>query len=241
MKKYLLIIFCSLFTLYAQAQDSIKTVQKITKQFTKEAEPERMTWEVATDVYPWIFGGGGSRNSIFVRKNVTKVKGLNEVYRAYRFKVSLSTNFTSVDTLSYLLYADRGKLLSPSLSIGYEYQEQMGKWQLFYGSDFLINYYTSEIENGYPNFNNSNNFAVRYAKNQGYKVGFSPFIGIKYFIYYRFAISLESSFLAYFSSSNISEKYTYNNGQVQRDENTKISSFGTNIFSISAFNVSYLF
>lgn len=242
MKKYLLIIFCSLFTLYAQAQDSTKTVQKITKQFTKEAEPERMTWEVGTDVYPWLFnGGGGRRTSIFVRKNVTKVKGLNEVYRAYRFRVGLNSANNSIDTLNSVSNS-RIQSFNPFLMLGYEYQQQMGKWQLFYGSDISFSYNHGNYESPryyYSNSSNTDLIGVEYRKSTSYNLGLSPFIGMKYFVHPRFVISLESNFLLYYSSYSQSVKVV--TSKVILDNASNGNSISTEVNSISVFNLSYLF
>jgi hypothetical protein len=245
MKKYLLLLLLLLACIHSQAQttDSTKT-KKISKQFTKEAEPERMTWEVATNVYPWIFREIGGvvqpgNPSIFLRKNITKLKGLNEVYRAYRFRISLNSTFRSLDTLSNYIYATRGTVLRPSIEVGYEYQQQMGKFQLFYGSDIVAEYYLSKAEIPAPN-NRNNVVEVHYTKTQGYNVGVAPFIGIKYFIHSHFAVSLESNFLVYFSSYDLSEKNVYN-GQILYESNSKTTSFNTSISSVSVLNVSYLF
>jgi hypothetical protein len=227
--------------LYAQAQDSTKVSQKITKQFTKEAEPERMTWEIGTDIYPLLSTSSGRRTSIFVRKNVTKLKGLNEVYRAYRFRIGLNSNIHSVDTLNSASNS-RIQSFNPFLTLGYEYQQQMGKWQLFYGSDVSFSYFYENYESPryyYSNVGNVDLIGVEYRKITSYNLGISPFIGMKYFVHPRFAISLEGSFLISYSSYYKFVRVV--TSKVILDNTSNGNSIGTEVNPISVFNLSYLF
>ncbi len=241
MKKYLLIFICSLITLYAQAQDSTKVSQKLSKQFTKEAEPERMTWEVGTDVYP-LLSGYTQWQSIFVRKNITKVKGLSEMYRAYRFRIGLHSDNNSVDTLNSTTSGVRAQSFNPFLILGYEYQQQMGKWQLFYGSDVRLSYSYGNYENPNPYYNSSTSsylIGVKYNKRTSYNLALLPFVGMKYFIHPRFAISLESNFWISYSSYYESIKIV--TGKIIIEQNSTTNNVSTEINSISVLNLSYLF
>ncbi len=189
---YSVVGMCILHDAYAQ-QDSVVAT-------TNSWGVNRYRNEVATNLLPIV--GLGSADVFLRRHHSRKIKNFQSVREAYRIRVATGIgkenypiNFSSSTRIRDRLYTIRKQSTgwSLSLQIGYEKQKIVGKFQLFYGIDLVGMYHLNKEETidvvGYSR-----------SKETISRVGCSPFIGFKYFIHSRVAVSVETALsIAYFS------------------------------------------
>lgn len=236
MKKTLIMLICSFLCISMQAQtrEQLKNRQNIGGS-ANELEDERIETEIATNIYPWIFSSKDYGGSILIRYNATILGKVKDVYRGYRLKIGF--NSTDTDTLA-TVRAYKAKTATAYLQIGYEYQHQRRKWQLFYGSDLVYRYNYAEQKTGIVA--NNNIIGLETQTSHGSNIGVAPLIGVKYFVFKHLAISLESNVFIYFNTADNAFK-TVVNGNVLSENTVKDSGFNTQFSGITILNVSVLF
>jgi len=198
----------------------------------KEQKIKRYEWEVMTNpmyvFYP-LSNSSIPPPTIMLRKHTEKIKKKALVKSAYRMRISFAAQRFRLDSVnlpnggSNIKSVLTNDMVNLGLSAGKEWQKQAGKFLLFYGMDiaYLLNY--DQIKQ------------VSFSQIGGgttHNVGLIPFIGVKYFLNSRFALSLESSF-------NFSYLKYYPNKSLVGVRSH--SSYSSNLSPIYNFNFSYYF
>ncbi len=250
--KFLLILIpYLLFVSNSNAQDSLRS------QLTKS---ENVRWhifnnEMAIDVGNILL----SDNSItliykrrFEKGQFVRVKQT----RAIRYLLSLDMNMTSnplqndefiFSGQKYYVSASRQNTTNISAGIGYELQENLGRFQLYYGGDFLLNYMLGSTNNQDENFilygntngGQSNQFSGSGGNNElqftRYGADILAFGGIRFFIHPRLSMSLEGNIGLGFSKIKVKG----NNG-ISNFEHTS-NEYRLNSRAIRFFTINYHF
>lgn len=183
MKRLILIGFCLLFfsSGFAQTHDSLL--------------PTRLRYEVATDLLWLIDKNNVPRTSLFFRYNLPKRM------QAIRLRIGTQGKKESFKTTvdDSLLYGSSSPKIVRmySIDIGYEWQQQLKSWQMYYGADIGYRYdvdrfillpytlptgvYSSEVINKTHTFSG---------------VGF---LGARYFIHPKISVSSELQIMISYS------------------------------------------
>ncbi len=159
---------------------------KAKAQEEKEQKIKRYEWEIMTNpiyiFYP-LTGTNSIPAIIMLRKHTEQIKKKTLVKSAYRLIVNLSGSTTKVDSLGVVnlpsggsVYVGAGTRFSFGIALGKEWQKQIGKFQLLYGTDILLSYEKNDIS--YPQTSFSSpiwNFEIQ-------SLGINPLVGVKYFL-----------------------------------------------------------
>jgi hypothetical protein len=166
----------------------------------KEQKIKRYEWEIMTNpiyiFYP-LTSGQSIPAMIMVRKHTEQIKKKALVKSAYRFRLNLSGSAIKADSLGVLNLPSGGSVsigegigFQIGVAIGKEWQKQIGKFQIFYGTDIHVGYDKNEYK--YP----QTPLSSQIWNNEIKSFGINPLIGVKYFLNARFAFSLESALSA---------------------------------------------
>jgi hypothetical protein len=254
MKKFNFLCFLTLYLLFSNkinAQDSLRS------QLTKS---ENVRWhifnnEIAVDVGNILL----SDNAItllykrrFEKGQFVRVKQT----RAIRYLFSLDMNMTSnalqndefvFSRQKYYVTASRQNAINVSAGIGYELQENLGRFQLYYGGDFMLNYSLGRTKDGDENYilyrytydGQSYQFSGSSGNNElqftQYGADVLAFGGIRFFIHPRLSMSLEGNIGFGFSKIKIKG----NNG-LSNFEHTS-NEYRVNSRAIRFFTINYHF
>ena len=143
-----------------------------------------------------------SRSTRFMlRKNESVVNATNIPIRkgAYRAQLYVgggyntikdSVRFNPSSTDSYFL--QKASTVALGMSLGYEWQQQIGRFQLFYGYDVFARYNSNNEHGVIRNFQGrSEATSFDYHSTSA---GISPLAGVKYFVSSQFSLSLEAAY-----------------------------------------------
>ena len=165
-------------------------------------------------VYNGVYTFANTRSTrLMFRKNESVVNATNIPVRkgAYRAQLYLGGGFsqTSKDSVQFnnnsgsvnYYFPKSNNSFSIGAGIGYEWQRQLGRFQLFYGYDVFARYNTisdsGTIRNGRTVPDATSNTY------HSFSAGVSPLAGIKYFVSSQFSISFESAYsIGYYRSSS---------------------------------------
>jgi hypothetical protein len=186
--------------------------------------------------------------SILVRHNETVMNRTNVPVRrgAYRFALVLSGTQQNQQNDSVLIGSSIGyNFLIPvansynsiGLSVGYEWQEQLGRFQVFYGySGGISRSRSKQTVQVYSSTTPERSTHTIYDNYMG--IGLSPLAGAKFFVHPRFSLSLESTFsISYFQRTH----NTLIPNQFFTTEKFRSNGFSYNFVPISAFNATFHF
>jgi hypothetical protein len=173
-KKTLFLFLFTLLLLPARAQ-----------QLAPDDAFPRYKWEVGTDLL-FFTKWRNVPPSLFVRLNTGS-------RAAWRFRVggSYDVNVNAPD----IVVSRFGSLISLKsqanafASFGREWQQELGPFQIFYGSDIFLRYLLLRSKEGIIHIPAPRTF---YPLDQDLSFGLSPFIGIQYYFFSRFSLSVES-------------------------------------------------
>lgn len=125
--------------------------------------------------------------------------------------------------------------------IGKEIQEKFGKFQLHYGVDLVLDYYSSDYSLILPNYELQTGNLISYdsyiQKVSAISAGISPLIGIKYFLNSRILFSLESNFDILYRTSNLKDNFA----RVDLVNNTTSSTEANNDINAVVLKLSPIF
>lgn len=177
-------------------------------QESEEKEIPRYKWEIATDLLWLIDKNTAPRFSVFTRKNFSTKNGH---YRAWRLRVGANYEWedlqAGVDTSSYSRNWEYEVFLRP----GYEWQKQLGKFQLNYGLDAHFRWRRTDVikfeDFSGPSGQILDSRSIGFS--QTWEWGLSGFIGAKYFISPRWSISAEANLTVIYQNF-YSELKSYN-------------------------------
>jgi hypothetical protein len=176
MKKTVLIGLCLLFASNAFAQTSDSLL------------PTCLRYEVATDLLWLIDKNNVPRTSLFFRYNFRNRS------QALRFRVGMENkrenSQRSVDDSITFIY-EPARRRSYAVSVGYEWQKPFKEWLLYSGVD--LNFRYADTLSFVPNKRHWVNYEAKYSEHS-FIYGTSGFIGCKYFVNSKMAISFESCF-----------------------------------------------
>lgn len=156
--------------------------------------------------YYGSYGNSGvftnSRSTRFmVRKNESGVNASNTLLRngAYRAQLYIGGGYNSIkDSIQFnpgsvnAYFPQKNSSVALSISLGYEWQQQKGRFQLFYGYDVFARY-NSNAEHGVIRSSQGRHEATTSDYNS-ISVGVSPLAGVKYFLSSQFSVSLETAY-----------------------------------------------
>lgn len=208
--------------------------------------------------YGYNYGGYGysygtsiftnTRSTRFmVRKNETVLNDSNIPVRkgAYRLSLQLSggsshisddsIRFNSGNTSSYYFPVSNSSF-GISSAVGYEWQQQVGRFQFIYGYDVFGSVGTYREAGLIRNAEGRKEEAT--GKSNYISAGVSPLAGVKFFVHPRFSLSLEGSYNIRYNRSrheNTRTDLTY----IAR--NSTESSFSYGLTPLSAFNATFHF
>lgn len=155
------------------------------QQDRPEAAFPRYKWELGTDLL-FLVNRNTVPPSVFVRLN-------SNHFTAWRFRVggSYAAN-TSTPPGWIHLPSSTGLTgiktrMDAFLGVGREWQRDLGRFQLFYGSDIAFRLFSQRDKQGV--FDQGKRFLPFRRETS---VGLSPFIGMKYFIHPQVSVSAES-------------------------------------------------
>lgn len=165
---------------------------------------KRYRFDVSTDLLSLLRENTGV--TLFVRNNLVKPKkkGYGTRKVAYRFRLGLEGQLSQRvqnDTLSipggynYGVYVPSNAFISAGA--GYEWQQALGRFQLFYGYDVGAHYRSQRVRN-FPQQNGNHLYVITHTVRQSV-FGVSPLIGMKYFIHSRVSVSGEATFSGYYT------------------------------------------
>lgn len=189
--------------------------------------------------------GRGTR--ILVRRNETVLNRTNTPIRrgAYRFMLSLGGNQETQRTDSVLLLSSSYSLLAPvsggynnvAVSVGYEWQHQLGRFQLFYGYSGGLNY--SRSQQSLRLYNPTTRERPTFDVHDAYLgVGVSSLAGVKFYVHPRFSLSLESAFSVSYYQRDYNSLVPNLGSPSQQFSNR---GFGYGLTPLSAFNATFHF
>jgi hypothetical protein len=187
-------------------------------------------WEIATNPIP-LFNASIVEPYLSVPSILLRVHKENKsqeivLKSAFRLRLGLYANSRKADSLGILnINPSTSISVAPStnflylLQIGKEWQKQVGRFQLLYGIDLVhqLEYRKDDLIYTQIGSSTINRLAI------------NPFVGVKFFIDARFAVSMESAW-----------SFFYTKGKRQQKQ-LSYSDFATNIFPLYAFNFSYYF
>jgi hypothetical protein len=190
MKKYLLIIFCSLLTtLYAQAQDSTKT--KIYRNHiginTQFAQDQFFNPSARTPL-----------QMMYKRQN----KKNNGAWR-----VSLGVYYKTEDSLWISFYNPYSKAINSNLkgsfALGYEWQKNIKqKLWLYYGADLQIIYQSKKLQFEDIRAVTSNTSYTSLLDEQYWLItSLKPLVGLRFHLSKQCYLAMESSLQLYFENN----------------------------------------
>jgi hypothetical protein len=142
--------------------------------------------------YPFV-------NDIYTPEYTITAQNIPKIGLGYKFNFNhsaLRAKFSygsgqSTQNYSSNSNSDDYSVVSMQISLGYEFQKNMKKLQLFYGLDLFFNY--TDLSTTNTNVNNNTTYISKdVSLAPGY--GASPFVGVKYFVLPNLSISTEINF-----------------------------------------------
>ena len=160
-------------------------------------------------------------------QNIPKV-GLgykvNYNHSAFRTKVSFGSCQNSTHSPVNDTKSDYSTV-STQLTLGYEWQKDINKLQIFYGLDLFIDYNSLTMKNS--SLYNSISY---HSKNSSNTTGFgtSPFLGVEYFVnpYLSFSTEINFTIESYKGKDKVSNQSNNNTSTDLKGFNTRIGPIG---------------
>ena len=187
-----------------------------------------------------------SRSTRFMlRKNESVVNATNIPLRkgAYRAQLYVgggyntikdSVRFNPSSTDSY--FPQKTSAVALGISLGYEWQQQMRRFQLFYGYDVFVRYNSNSERGLIRNFQGRSE-----ATSSDYystSAGISPMAGVKYYLSPQFSLSLEAAYsISYYRGEGSFTGSIY--GLYERTYQEQGISYG--LTPVSAINATFHF
>ena len=218
--------------------------------------PKRYKWEVATDLLWLINKNNIPASSIFVRRHFVTKKGKNVALRmrlGWDFDYDKKTSYdfdrrVNPQTLTNIVDETKKYVISPFVVLGYQKSILYAKYEIFYGADVMLKYWTGEektISELSPILNPPGSLIdLRTTINKGASVGFQPIIGLKYYLSERFSLSSEATLGVNFSKDNYiitTVEYPIDLSTTRGEGDIDKYSFKFNISPFYLFNLSYNF
>jgi hypothetical protein len=190
-----------------------------------------------------------SRSTHFMlRKNESVMSPTNIPLRkgAYRIQLYVGGGYTDIsddsvrlDNNSPVIYfLEHNSSINVGTALGYEWQQQMGRFQLFYGYDVFLRYNTS-LETGSVRSSVVNG-GLKDATSYDYyafSAGISPLAGVKFFISSQFSLSLETTYsISYYTGETKFKGPSYYYGHSYKEKGL---SYG--LTPLSAINATFHF
>lgn len=190
----------------------------------------------------------GRSTRILVRRNQTVRNRTNIPVRrgAYRFLLSLGGNQETQRNDSVQLSTNGGaSYLVPlssgynnvSVSVGYEWQQQLGRFQLFYGYSAGLSF--SRSQQSLQLYSLTTRERPTFDVHDAYLgMSISSLAGVKFYVHPRFSLSLESAF----SAAYYQRDYNFllpNPGSLSQQLHSQGFSYG--LTPLSAFNATFHF
>lgn len=190
-----------------------------------------------------------SRSTRFMlRKNESVVSPTNIPLRkgAYRLQLYIGGGYAAISDDSVRLdassqaiyYLEHNSSITIGTALGYEWQQQMGRFQLFYGYDIFLRY-NSSLETGSVRTNSANG-GLKDATSYDYhalSAGVAPLAGVKFFISSQFSLSLETTYsISYYSGETKFKGPSYYYGHSYKEAGL---SYG--LTPVSAINATFHF
>ncbi len=196
----------------------------------------------------------GRSATFMLRKNEVTRNAANVPLRrgAYRLNVNWAADFGLIKQDSIQVYnpGAYGIVVEKEVhyagigvSAGYEWQQQFGRFQLFYGADIFAGHFTDKRAGQlfYIEADPSGNPVRREkpveAVYRRSSIGFAPLAGVKYFIHPHLSLSMESSVYVRYSWNY--QKSDYSSYFLQRT--AKGNGLATSLIPISALNLTFHF
>lgn len=200
---------------------------------------ERHKWEVNVNIIPLLKlqSSDNWTYTYLIKRNV----GLEKSFGAWRFMINpyllrKNQKFAGDSTFNYT--NPKSTYFTPSVVLGFEWQNIMGRFTFFYGSDlgWRTELATSHDDKAIQNSINGPISGVLRTKSIKNALSISPLIGGKYYLNHRFSLSLESQVRFLYSQKKQS---THFNGRQVFSENLKEPEIAT--FASYVLNLSYNF
>lgn len=233
MKKlvFILLFIISCTSVFSQSidKDSIGQISSSSK-----INYRKYKWDIGTDLVGILNSKNNSegRNaySFFVRKNVNHaIRNTFQTRKVgYRLRIGISTSIDNQNSSyqSTSSGSNTSKRIDSYMYIrpGYEWQKQWERIQFIYGVDIHVGY--SLTRYFYAD--------VQKEKNQKLDMGLFGFVGIKYFISPRAAISTESAWYTYYSySTKQFEAHTSYDVIVRKESRQTIGSYFIGFYTLN--------
>lgn len=238
MKKliFILLFIISCTSVFSQSidKDSIDQISSSVK-----INYRKYKWDVGTDLVGILDlknnVNGRNAYSFFVRKSVNHaIRNTFQTRKVgYRFRIGISTSIDNQNSSyqSTSSGSNTSKSIDSYIYIrpGYEWQKQWERIQFIYGVDIHIGYSLTKYL--YAD--------VQKEKNQKLDMGLFGFVGIKYFISPRAAISTESAWYTYYSFYTKQFELRTSSEFVTREESTQ--TIGSYFIGFYTLNFSFYF
>ncbi|WP_400192466.1 hypothetical protein [Hymenobacter sp. B81] len=236
----------------------------------------RYKWDVSVDasfVLPRFvnltyapYGGGyntygtglnqtGNFTRFMVRKNEVVRDSRNIPVRkgAYRLNVGfgLSGNKVREDSIKILsantyLIENASSFSGVSVDAGYEWQQQLGRFQLLYGYEGFVRYSHSNTTGHFYYLGLNDNQEIEQKREQAkwssssLSIGIAPLAGLKFFVHPRFSVSVENKlYIQYNRNQDKANHATLSLNGLSRYSLT--SGYATTLAPLSALNATFHF
>ncbi|MGB3585617.1 MAG: hypothetical protein WBA23_03700, partial [Tunicatimonas sp.] len=180
---------CLLVGSQAVAQGTGFTNPKVKKQSTITDETPRLPWGVGLDLLWLVDKNNVPATSLFIRRNVSPD---NRLPGAWRLRVA-----ADFDEQAYSFHREDQYGESSDVTVliqpGYEWQRWMGKHQVYYGADLLMQYNVSHSERAIP-INENIQSRYYHGENKIWRMGPVGFLGYQYFLSPHVAFSTEAAY-----------------------------------------------
>jgi hypothetical protein len=200
----------------------------------------------------------GRSTTLMLRKNEVIRNEANVPVRqgAYRLNLNWAADYglLTYDSLyvvaanlasTALIVEDKARFSGFGLTAGYEWQQQLGRFQIFYGADAFVSFYGDkrtghlffdEADPNNPGLYNRRSKEVSLLTRRT-SVGLTPLVGAKFFLHPRVSFSLENVLFVRYTWNY--QRSDYSNFVVQRT--AKGRGLATGVTPLSAFNLTFHF
>ena len=202
---------CLLVSSQAIAQGTGFTDPKAKKQQTITDEIPRLPWGVGLDLLWLVDKNNVPATSLFIRHNVSPE---NRLPGAWRLRAGLrldKVNMEEADSLQ----SRNGQGITVLLQPGYEWQQWMGRHQVYYGADVRVQYSHSYREGSTVALDGII-IPVNHQDNMVWEIGPVGFLGYQYFLSPHVAFSTEAAYQAFYRRSR-SDVFIYRNETTQEE------------------------
>ncbi|MBD2720654.1 hypothetical protein [Hymenobacter armeniacus] len=165
-------------------------------------------------VYNGVYTFANTRSTrLMFRKNESVMNATNIPVRkgAYRAQLYIGGGYsqTSKDSVQFsnnvgsvnYYFPKSNTSFSIGVGLGYEWQHQLGRFQLIYGYDVFARYNSASDTGTFRNGRTAPDATS--TDNHSFSAGVAPLAGVKYFVSSQFSISFESTYsIGYYSSSS---------------------------------------